>query len=357
MRVEVMKVFLLVCLLVIVRTTLADNRFTSSYPCTDTAKTCISSGEKEIDGFKVRRDCWEWAYTKSCDYPSKNDCSKYRHCYFVKNNDCLLRDSLGTCVNQQQEFSCKSWEPVTIERNRVKTRLKEKEETESLVCSGIPCIDGNCVDKSYETNGEMFDALSKLHAAGKMNPDKHGNFNLFQGSAQHCSKKATEYSNCCREDPRGWGRQLGAKCTRDENDLAERRAKNLCVYVGKSSSKTLGATMVVKHHFCCWGNMLDKVIQVEGRKQLGLSFGSGGSPNCRGLSMEEMQRLDFSRMDFAEFINDFKAKFAGRYKAPKAGELGRTIEGSISGIRKYDNDPGNQENNMSGWNEKITDDE
>ncbi len=115
----------------------------------------------------------------------------------------------------------------------------EKDGLETLVCKGVPCIDGNCVDKRYMTNGEMMDSISKLYATSKMNPDKNGNFSLFQGSAAHCSKKATSYSNCCRKDPKGWGKQLGAKCTKDENDLAERRANNLCVYVGQSSSKTL----------------------------------------------------------------------------------------------------------------------
>ena len=69
----------------------------------------------------------------------------------------------------------------------VRTGLIEKEGREKLVCKGIPCIDGNCVDKSYETNGEMMDSLSKLYATSNMNPDKDGNFNLFFIRFQLCS--------------------------------------------------------------------------------------------------------------------------------------------------------------------------
>lgn len=330
-----------------------DKRFTSDYSCTDAVKTCVSKGERVVDGFKVHKDCWEWSYVKTCHYPSKDDCKNYGHCYFVGNLDCLLRDDYGTCVNQKQEFSCESWYPVKIENQTIRTGLVEKDGSETLVCKGMPCIDGNCVDKKYMTNGEMMDSISKLYAVSKMNPDKNGIFSLFQGSGIHCSKKAAAYSNCCRKDPKGWGKPLGTKCTKDENELAEKRAKNLCVYVGKSESKTLGVTTVVKHHFCCWGQMLDKVIQVEGRKQLGMDFGSGGSTNCRGLTLEEIQKIDFSRVDFTEFIDDFKVKFFGKYKAPDPNGIAKTIEGSSRNIKKYDNKPHNKENNFSGWNGRV----
>ena len=52
-------------------------RFTSSYPCSDAVKTCVSKGARIVDGFEVHRDCWEWSYVKTCNYPSKNDCRLY----------------------------------------------------------------------------------------------------------------------------------------------------------------------------------------------------------------------------------------------------------------------------------------
>jgi conjugal transfer mating pair stabilization protein TraN len=99
--------------------------------------------------------------------------------------------------------------------------------------------------------------------------------------------------------------------------------------------------------------MLDKVVQVQGRKQLGINFGSGGSPNCRGLTLEEIQRIDWEQVDFTEFIEDFKFKFFGSYKAPSSAALGKTVKQGVSGIRTGDTNPDNQDNNMSGWNEKA----
>ncbi len=343
----------------------AGNRFASHYPCSDSVKTCVSSGIRIVDGFEVHKDCWEWSYTKTCNYPSRNDCNKHSHCYAVGIIECLLRDSLGNCVNQKEEFSCKEWIPAKVESQKVRMGFTEKDGNEGLVCSGIPCIDGNCVDKSYDTNGEMMDSVSKLYMVSQMKDAKDLNFQIFAGYSSHCSKKATSYTNCCSISLKGWGNNLGARCNNDEKQLIENRRKKLCVYVGKESKGVMKT--VVKHHYCCFGNLLQKVIQVEGRKQLyakGLmsstdkNFGSGGSTNCRGLTLAELQNLDFDKMDLTEFIEDFKLKFAGRYKAPNVGDLTTRVQSTAtSNLKKGDGNQNNKENNKSGWSNKVVVDE
>ena len=319
----------------------ANNRFTASYHCSDAVKTCISSGTKIVEGFKVHKDCWEWSYQKTCDYPSKNDCGPFEHCYLVADRDCLLKDSLGNCVNLQKEFSCKSWEPATIDKEMVRTGLIEQEGKEKLVCKGLHCIDGNCFDKSYMTDDDMMDSVSKLYAVSQMKGAKDLNFSLFAGFAQSCSKKAASYTNCCSTNLKGWGKNLGAKCAKDEVDLIEKRQKSLCVYVGKENKQTMGVTTVVKHHYCCFGGLLNKIIQVEGRKQLGMSFGSGGKTDCRGLTLAEIMMLDFNKMDFSEFY----AEILKRMKIPKAGDITARVSSSIPNIHKYDGNSNNKQNN------------
>lgn len=337
------------------------SRFVSNYPCKDAVRRCVSSGEREIDGLKVSLDCWEWSYIKTCKYPSKNNCSAYDHCYSNGDKECLLRDSLGYCVNRRKEISCKSWDVVNKENQTARIGFEEKEGKDGLICKAIPCIDGNCVDKSFMTNGEMMDSLSRLHATSKMKPDKNNNFNLFEGNNRHCSKKPLDYSSCCRISDKGWGKHLGHKCTPDEELLKDLRSQNLCVYVGKESKKNaIGMTSIIKHKYCCFGNLLDKVIQVEGRKQLGRDWGSPSSPDCRGLTLEEIQRIKWDQVDFSEFIEELKVKFAGELKMPKAGDLKMTVKGSMGSIRNYkDYDPSNKkyehdkEHNMTGWRGDI----
>ena len=361
---------ILICLFcfLLAETAFAGSRFTSSYSCSDAKRVCVSSGIREVDGFEVHRDCWDWAYVKTCNYPSKNDCRLYGHCYANGDKGCLLQDSLGNCVNMQREFSCKSWDVVNIENQTSRMGFEEKPGKDGLVCKGVPCIDGHCVDKSYETNGKMMDSLSKLYATSNMNPDKDGNFNLFEGATSGCSKKALGYSNCCRIGKVGWGKNIGAKCTKDERTLMEQRSKNLCVYVGSVKKKRAGVHILTKHRYCCFGNILDKVIQVEGRKQLRRSFGTGSNPDCRGLSLEDIQAIDWNKIDFTEFIEDLKVKFAGSYKAPTASELKDTIEGSLTSINGFDSDLDvagsvdsesfnpNAPSNLGGINSNIKDD-
>ena len=330
----------------------AGNRFSSSYSCSDAVKTCVSSGTRIVDGFSVTKDCWEWSYYKTCNYPSKDNCKNYSHCYAVADLPCLLRVNYGNCVNLQKEFSCKSWEPVTIDKEMVRIGLVEKEGKERLVCKGVPCIDGNCVDKSYLTDGDMMDSVSKLYAVSQMKGALDLNFKLFAGFGQSCSKKATSYTNCCSTSLKGWGKNLGAKCTKDEIDLVDKRQKNLCVYVGKQNKQTMGITTVVKHHYCCFGSLLNKVIQVEGRKQLGINFGSGGRTDCRGLTLAEIMQLDFDKMDFSEFFQDILK----RMKIPKVGDISSRVNSSLPNVRKYDGNPNNKKNNMTGWNADVKDD-
>ena len=319
-------------------------RVPTGVKCSDAIKTCVERGEKTIDGIKVKKDCWRYAYTKTCEFPSKNDCHKLSHCYEVGLKECLLHDSLGNCVNQRKEFSCKKRHSAWDEREITKHKLKG-DEAKRILCKGIPCIDGNCVDKRYAMDSDMLTSASYLSAGSKMKSSK-----LFEGFGQTCTKKPVEYLNCCKK--KGWGAVLGAKCNQGERDLQDMRAKNLCVYVGKSTSG-MKPVHTNKHHFCCFGNMLNKVLQVEARKQLGLSFGSGRHPDCRGLTIDEIQKLNFEKMDFSEFTADIKK----RMKLPSIGDLEGRMADSIPKIKQVV--PGeerpelNPSNKNAGVNESL----
>jgi hypothetical protein len=321
--------------------------------CQDTGKKCVESGIKEMDGIRESRPCWQYSYVKSCNFPSKNDCRIYEHCYALGDKLCLVRDYANTCVNMKKEFSCKSWEPVDIKDEIARMGLEAKDGSDGLVCKGVPCIDGNCVDKSYQTNGEMMDSISRLHAAKHMKPDADGKFNLFKGNDMHCSKKPVGANNCCKIGNGGWATSLGASCTNDEKTLADMRGKKLCVEVGTEKTGT-SPVHVTKHYYCCFGNMLDKVIQVQGRMQLGKSWGSASSRDCSGLTLEEIQRIDFNKIDFTEFIEDFQKKFVGSTKVSNTGDIAQRIERKSSKeIRKGNDDTANKDNNLSGWHQSV----
>ena len=55
--------------------------------------------------------------------------------------------------------------------------------------------------------------------------------------------------------------------------------------------------------FCCFNSHLARIINEQGRGQIGKSWGSNTAqnPDCSGFSVAQLQSLDFSRMDFSEF--------------------------------------------------------
>ncbi len=190
------------------------------------------------------------------------------------------------------------------------------------------------------------DSVTKLKTMSNIKPDSNGNYNLFAGNVESCSKKPMSYSNCCHSSIKGWGAELGAKCNTREKHLANMRGRNLCVYVGK---KGKGRHKLIKHYYCCFNNMLDKVIQVEGRKQLGMNFGTAKSPDCSGFSLEKIQQLDFEAMDFSEFIEEFKVKFAKNYQPANTQDINSRVEKHFEEINSYNEKASKEQNNKAGW--------
>lgn len=97
-----------------------------------------------------------------------------------------------------------------------------------------------------------------------------------------------------------------SQCTQDEMVLSLHRGSNLCVQADRWCSQKIPLVGCVRHaqSYCCYNSLLAKAINVGGRAQLGRPVGGGqGSPDCSGLSVDEMSRIDFSRIDFSEFVS------------------------------------------------------
>lgn len=95
------------------------------------------------------------------------------------------------------------------------------------------------------------------------------------------------------------------QCPADSKQLAMHRGANLCHFVGSyCSSKFLGVCTETTESYCCFNSKLSKIINEQGRPQIGKSWGSAESPDCSGFSAEQFQQLDFSKIDMSEFVND-----------------------------------------------------
>ena len=259
--------------------------------CTYGTKLCTQGPQtRVIEGIPITRECWEETYTYHCHHPSKNDCGplRGRGCAQV-NSDCKQR--IGTaCVVYTQTYQCKS-----------------STNTVTSITGGSPlfCLDGNCRDQGFEPNEELLSSLAQLHLLKDMQGTFEGS--VFKGTDNRCSKATLSFKDCCGSG-RGWGVSVGlAGCSGDERALSLKRQKGLCHFVGTYCSQRESLTRIClqkKSTYCCFGSKLLKAFHEQGRPQIGLRWGSPEAPLCRGLTVDEIQRIDFSRLDLKEAFED-----------------------------------------------------
>ncbi len=94
------------------------------------------------------------------------------------------------------------------------------------------------------------------------------------------------------------------QCSSSDANTAMRKSANLCHYVGSYCSQKIGLTgtcVSTTNSYCCFNSVLSKVINEQGRPQLGMGWGSAQSPSCQGFTVSQLQSLDFSKMDFSQF--------------------------------------------------------
>lgn len=59
---------------------------------------------------------------------------------------------------------------------------------------------------------------------------------------------------------------------------------------------------------CCFAKHLDKALVVGGKKQLGRDFGTAENPDCSGLSLNDLRKIDISKIDLTEFMQEVAQK-------------------------------------------------
>lgn len=89
-------------------------------------------------------------------------------------------------------------------------------------------------------------------------------------------------------------------CSPEESTLSMKKGQNLCVFTGSYCSSRIpiiGVCTEVKQKSCCFNSILAKIVNQQGRVQLGLP-----TNQCGGFNQAQIQAIDFSKIDFSEFI-------------------------------------------------------
>lgn len=275
------------------------------------------TGVMEGKPWSLTESCWAYRDKYVTQSADNGTCKAYADnpACTLASRQCAFYSDKGTCLHEYATYSCES-----------------KTSGKVMVCGGdVFCLDGEC-DKAQSGKssdfGEAVSQLAALAAAGKDVAALNGvDVRAFTGEAKFCRKAAAGFSNCCKDG--GWGQDVGlAKCNSEEKALGEAKNNKLTVSVGEfCSKKVLGVCLQKKRSYCQFDSKLAQIVQQQGRNgQLRIGFGSAKSPDCRGITVDELQRIKFDQLDFTNFYEDLM----NNQKIPDSGVLTQKVKEQIA---------------------------
>ena len=301
------------------------NALPAGVTCAPPSQVCVdaSPATRTINGVSVTHDCWQWQASYQCGtLTSANDCatlSAKSNCSF-DHEVCLDSPQSGACQIKSEVYKCTT--PATTQTSQ------------AYACSGdVYCLDGSCTQLPTSPAPDLASALVAMNAMKEAKQQFDANkLTIFDGDATGCHKPLFGLVNCCAGKVSGVLTGASAAlavaglatgnltmllglatqfltvfmCSSEEIQLDVKDRMGLCHYVGEyCSEKALFVCTTERKSYCCYQSKLSRVIQEQGRTQLGLDFGSPQAPNCTGFTVDQFSKLDLSKMDFSEVFADF----------------------------------------------------
>ena len=261
---------------------------------------------------------------------------------------------LGTCLVHENLYEC----PKSVKLCRRKTTVLDC-GGEIRCASGADCFDTatarspdfprtaarmavlsdmeRCMATSRDgqASPEGYGPLAVDSASGTTaapidcSDDVAGGVSVFKGRRYRCDLNLAGFiQNCCRRKGlfRGY-------CPQGTRELRARRDDaRACRYVGMYKKKVLGITLGKRKVYCCFNSKMARLVHEQGRPQLadrglwrtsaGGGWGTAKSPDCGGMTAEQLQKIDFDAIDFSEIYGDI----FGEADRPKLLDLRKTVE-------------------------------
>lgn len=287
------------------------NAFSQPRQCLRTNSVCLEGAQtRTFDGKAVYKSCWRYENTFTCaDVATSTTCSPAlaTHC---------VQTGSATCATAGQGNACSS---LTFP---LQCPQSDAQYNAAINCGPSTfCPNGSCYDSANQPSqptNQFVTSVSYLAGAAEASNDLDtATMTIFKGKALKCKNKLIGAVDCCDSktvlDAVGGGGPLMQACKSDwkeTQELAQKREQGLCHFNWKwASSKSLGITLEESESYCCFTSKLGRIINEQGRVQIGKSWGSVSNPDnpdCSGFTVSELQRLDFSKIDFSEFYVDIK---------------------------------------------------
>ena len=92
-------------------------------------------------------------------------------------------------------------------------------------------------------------------------------------------------------------------CEQSEFELGAKRELRACHKVGGYCRKSvLGWCIEKRDTYCCFNTPLSRIINEQIRPQLGRGWGSAKHPDCTGINVQALSRVDWSRVNLDEWL-------------------------------------------------------
>ena len=188
------------------------------------------------------------------------------------------------------------------------------------------CVGAGCETVPSQSNTGFVEATTRLNMALELGGEEfdRDDMRFFTGQRRACHIKYFGLANCCKNS----GLLVGlGNCSASEIELAEERNAGNTHYLGRYCSKRtlFGICVRRSRAWCVFGSKLGRILQQQGRAQLGIGWGS-----CRGLTVAEVESIDFARLDLGEFTQDLMdGSREPAVSLPDAGDTGTAMQTRI----------------------------
>jgi len=254
------------------------------------------------------------------------NCQNYQRHYQCSENN--IDDS---CQDKLQQQNCQYQDTICLKEDN-ETQNCQRYQTNFLCPNsnnkenqGANCLSDNI---EYQKDQDLTSAASALQALQSLNQEfSSENQRAFKGNNLQCSMDLIDFKDCCGGDDWGWG-----NCDSQEELLKQKKEKSRCIYIGAYCSKKEKLTKTClkeSRSYCCFNSLIAKIIQHQGRGQIGQSFGDPKSPNCQGILITDIQSMNFSKMNFSELTADIAR--TTNDNLPSQEELRKQVQQQVEG--------------------------
>jgi len=272
------------------------NELVNSPQCTYIDKECLEEAStRQIEGKEVFRQCWKEQFNYLCKYERKKGCE------FLASSNCSLVSK--KCL-ESTDYGCSLWELTYKCISGVKKSISNLSPSSAFGSNQDEWETAYAPNTSFSnvyTTMNVFEAIKQDMENSQLIDSNQ--LQIFKGNAFKCSKAiaADLTYDCCFS----FGGLLNSlklsHCNADEIALSDMRDKGLCYYLGFTEEKILDLWTSRKDHiFCCYSTKLARVFQEQAHEQLGIEWGSPNHPDCRGLNIDEISKLDFTKLNLSE---------------------------------------------------------